>query len=107
MKGVIYTDSKGIIHSKETIVIVCSCGPTKSKVKKLLDRAGVNIKLISTGLYPVVRRYAKQIGLTERVSSLKGSTHAVIYNPKTEQFIDLLRAPENEQTVEDIKVLVG
>lgn len=103
----VITSSNGTLIANETFVVSCGCGGLVPQMKRLVKQAGVDVPFLNSSISADVRRYIKQIGLNDRVPSLRKSKHAVIYNPHTEKFIDLLNAPNNKYVLENIRRLVN
>lgn len=93
----------GRFHLDRTVIFSCGCSGVGPKVNRLKRGAGINTDICNTNLHPKAKVYIKQIGLDKAVPSLARTKYAVLYNPETTQFIDLLNAPENESTYENMR----
>lgn len=90
-----------------TVVFSCGCGNTTPKVRRKLQDAGVaNVPVINTNSNSRTRQYIKQVGLDKVASSLKRSKHAVLFNPSTGRYLDILNAPQTPQLLNNIRRVV-
>lgn len=97
-----------VIVATTPFILTCGCGSIVPDTKRLLRKANVDAVFVNSTVNSDARKYVKQIGLASRIPSVSKSKHALVYNPFTTQFIDLLNAPKTDQLVEKIKrVLEG
>lgn len=90
-----------------TVVFGCGCGDTVPQVKTFLRKAKVEVPYISVPSNSKVRRYIKQERLKDAIPALSNGKYGILFNPKTRQFIDLLRAPKTEQVFNNIRIVVN
>lgn len=85
------------------VVFSCGCGNVTPDARSMMRLAGVpDIPFLITVTNPRIRDYIRQVGLNRLVASLNRNTHAVLYNPITGLFVDLLKAPRNQQVYDNI-----
>ena len=103
MSNVIQRLPDGTFHMSEAAVFSCGCANVVPEARNKLRMAGVpDVTIIMTTTNPKVKKYVRQIGLDKQVPSLNKSTHSVLYNPATGQYVDLLKAPQNSQVFDNI-----
>src|SRR5690606_23440093 len=93
----------GIYYILSPVVFHCGCGNVTPKAKSLLAMAGTShVPLLNTNMNKYAKKYIQQEGLRHKIPSLNKSSHAVLYNPHTQQYIDLKSAPRNTTTFSNI-----
>lgn len=103
----IFERYNGTIVATAPFIMTCGCGSIVPDTKKLLRRAGIDVAFVNSSINADARKYVKQIGLNKLVPSLNKTKHAVVFNPQTRQFVDLLNAPRNDQLVDNIRRVVS
>lgn len=81
------------------VVYCCGCGGIKDTVNRILTSAGVDPKtvdIVVDSSNTAVKTYLKTSGLIEAEPALKRSKHAVLYNPTTHKFINLLSGKKDK-----------
>lgn len=96
-------DSNGVFQLTETVIFSCGCSGVGPKVTRMKRSAGIDTPILNVNLKPRAKVYIKRIGLDKAIPTLAKSKYAVMYNPHTTQFIDLLNAPENESVYENMR----
>lgn len=105
---VIVKNPDGTLGMTETAVFSCGCSGVVPDARNKLRMAGVgNVPLVMTNINDKARKYIRQVGLNIVAPGLSKSTHSVLYNPKTGQFIDLLKAPNNGDVYANIAKVVN
>lgn len=99
----IIRDENGVFQLSDTVIFSCGCNGVGPRVKRMVRNAGIDTPILNTNLKPRAKIYIKRIGLDKAIPSLAKSKYAVMYNPHTTQFIDLLNAPENESVYENMR----
>jgi hypothetical protein len=93
----------GSFSMKEAAVFTCGCSNVVPEARNKLRMAGVpDVPLITTTSNQNAKLFVRQIGLDKLVPSLNKSTHSVLYNPATGQYIDLLKSPKTDQVFDNI-----
>lgn len=88
------------------IIMSCGCSGTAPKMRRMVRAAGVEVDITLTPNNARLKRYIKQENLKAKIPAIADSKHGVLYNPHTQQFIDLLKAPENEHVYENMRRVV-
>jgi hypothetical protein len=99
----------GTITLTEPVVFSCGCANTTPEARNKLRMAGCgNVPIIMTTTSELARKFIKQLNLGLAIPSLNKNKHSVLYNPKTGQYIDLLKAPKSDYVYDNIfKVVSG
>lgn len=99
----------GTFYSNQVFVVTCGCGGIVPDTRRKIEAAGVEkIPFIISTDDRNVKGFLKQIGLTEKIPSLKKSKHAVIYNPNNGLYIDLMQAAPSRELYDNIyRVVYG
>lgn len=93
----------GTYTLEQPVVFHCGCGSVLPDVKSKLMMSGVpHIALINTNNNKRAKPYIHQIHLNFVAPSLNKTSHAVLYNPLTGKFIDLKKAPNNQNVYSNI-----
>lgn len=103
MSNMIEVLPDGTYQLSGVAVFSCGCSNVVPEARNKLRMAGVpDVPLIMTTSNQRARKYVRQIGLDKLVPTLNRSTHSVLYNPSTGQYVDLLKSPQTEQVFENI-----
>jgi len=107
--NIITREQDGTWVASRSIAITCGCGSVVPDVRGALQIAGVgDTPMLSDAGNPAVKAYIRQVGLNHVVPSLNKGKHAVLYNPETGQYIDMLNAKLTEEYYVNIyKVATG
>lgn len=105
--NIITREQDGTYVAHQTFLVTCGCGSVTPDARSMLRMSGCgDVPLLTSSGNPTVKAYIHQIKLDEKVRSLKKSKHAVLYNPGTGKYINLLEAPLNAETYENIRKVV-
>lgn len=100
---IVSRNEDGTFSAEDPFIVTCGCGSVVPSAKRIAMRAGIpEIPMIVSSSNPIVKGYLKQIGLDEIIPSLKKNKHAVLYNPRTHQFVDMLGVPENDTVLNNL-----
>lgn len=100
---IVTRNEDGTFSAENPFIVTCGCGSVVPSAKRLASRAGLtNIPMIVSSSNPIVKGYLKQIGLDEVVTSLKKNKHAVLYNPRTHKYVDMLGVPESDEIIKNL-----
>lgn len=103
MNKLIEQGEDGLLTMKAAVVFSCGCSNVVPEARNKLRMAGVgDVPLLTTSANKNAKAYIRQIGLDKLVPSLNKSTHSVLYNPLTGQYIDLLKSPKTDQVFDNI-----
>lgn len=101
--NILHLSENGVLQLNQPVVFHCGCGGVVPKIRSKLQISGVpQVPLVMTSSNKKAKDYIRQIGLSARVPSLSRGTHAVLFNPSSGRFIDLLKAPQNSTVYENI-----
>lgn len=101
--NLLHLSEDGTLQLSGPVVFHCGCGGVVPKIRSRLQISGVpQVPLIMTSNNKKAKNYIRQIGLAARVPSLSRSSHAVLFNPRSGRFIDLIKAPQNSSVYENI-----
>lgn len=104
MPNVITRQQDGTWIASGPLLITCGCGSVVPDARSAMRSAGLpDIPMLVSSSNTAVKAYVRQVGLTDKVPSLLKSKHAVLYNPRTGRYINMLNAPLNEALYENIR----
>lgn len=107
MPNIITRLQDGTWTAERPFVITCGCGSIVPDAKSIMRQAQVDVPFVVSASNWTVKEYIKQMGLDQRVPSLARNKHAVLYNPSTTRYINLMEAPHNETTYNNIRRVVN
>lgn len=103
MSNIVERLPDGSFSMRAVAVFTCGCSNVVPEARNKLRMAGVaDVPLITTTSNENAKRFVRQIGLDKLVPSLNKSTHSVLYNPFTGQYVDLLKSPKTDQVFDNI-----
>ena len=98
MANIISREQDGTWVASRSLCITCGCGSVVPDARRALQNAGIaDTPMLSDAGNPSVKAYVKQIGLDLFVPSLNKGKHAVLYNPHTGQYVDMLNVKGSEE----------
>lgn len=107
MKSIFARLPNGKYTLSEVVVVSCGCGDLGPRVRRLLEKSGVTIPIVNSSGSMNAKGYIQQMKLDTAVPSLRKSKHAVLINPFTGQYIDLMNARETPRLLTDILIVAS
>lgn len=107
MANIIYRLQDGTWMADKAFVVTCGCGGIVPDARILLRHAGKSdVPMLVSNSNHAVKDYLQQVGLMDREPSLKSTRHAVLFNPITKRYMNLMKAPRTQTTYDNIKTIV-
>lgn len=98
----IVKNNDGTYFINSPVVFSCGCGGISSIVNGILSSAGApGVPIVLTSSNVLAQGFVKWSGLKEAEPSLKKGRHAVLYNPRTTKFVNLL-AKDNKNLLANV-----